>query len=96
MADMCTYFSSDGKQFVNLDGDGTWVGTAPAMRGRAWSYSLGARRISAVQRKATALRWLAGMQVRRAPRVAIRQSAYCIRGGITKSRRSNPAVEPII
>lgn len=52
MSDMCSYFSSDGKQFVNLDGDGTWVGTAPAMRGRAWSYSLGARRISAVQRKA--------------------------------------------
>ena len=52
MADMCTYSSSDGKQVVNLDGDGTWVGTAPAMRGRAWSYSLGASRISAVQRKA--------------------------------------------
>ena len=52
MADMCSYLSSDGKQSVNLDGDGTWVGTAPAMRGRAWSYSLGARRISAVQRKA--------------------------------------------
>ena len=51
MADMCTYCSSDG-QPVNLDGDGTWVGTAPAMRGRAWSYSLGARRISAVMRKA--------------------------------------------
>ena len=52
MADMCSYFSSDGITSVNLDGDGTWVGTAPAMRGRAWSYSLGARRISAVQRKA--------------------------------------------
>lgn len=52
MADMCTYLSSDGINSVNLDGDGTWVGTAPAMRGRAWSYSLGARRISAVQRKA--------------------------------------------
>lgn len=52
MADMCSYLSSDGITSVNLDGDGTWVGTAPAMRGRAWSYSLGARRISAVQRKA--------------------------------------------
>lgn len=52
MADMCSYLSSDGITSVNLDGNGTWVGTAPAMRGRAWSYSLGARRISAVQRKA--------------------------------------------
>ena len=51
MADMCRYIGSDG-QSVNLDGDGAWVGTAPAMRGRAWSYSLGASRISAVQRKA--------------------------------------------
>lgn len=52
MADMCSYRCSDGIKSVNLDGDGTWVGTAPAMRGRAWSYSLGARRISAVARKA--------------------------------------------
>ncbi len=52
MADMCSYRCSDGRTSVNLDGDGAWVGTAPAMRGRAWSYSLGARRISAVARKA--------------------------------------------
>lgn len=51
MADMCTYISSDG-QSVNLDGGGAWVGTAPALRGREWSYSLGAAGISSARRKA--------------------------------------------
>lgn len=52
MADMLIYVSGTGGTPVSLDGGGAWSGTAPALRGREWSYSLGASGISSARRAA--------------------------------------------
>ena len=46
------YESGTGGATVELDGLDVGVGTADALRGRAWSYTLGSRGISQVQRRA--------------------------------------------
>lgn len=45
------YVSSSGER-VSLDGDGAYVGTAPDVRSREWSYDLGWRGASAISRDA--------------------------------------------
>lgn len=45
------YVSSGGRR-VELDGDGVFVGTAPKLRSREWSYTLGWRGASGISRDA--------------------------------------------
>ena len=52
MPSRCYYVSGTGGVRVSLDGPGTYVGTAAALRGGAWSYSRGARGLSGVGRSA--------------------------------------------
>ena len=42
-----TYVSARGDE-VALDGPGAYVGTAPDLRGRSWSYTLGYRALTGV------------------------------------------------
>ena len=46
-----TYVSSSGER-VSLDGDGAYVGTAPNLRSRKWTYDLGWRSASGISRGA--------------------------------------------
>lgn len=48
----CYYVSGTGGVRVSLDGPDTYVGTAAALRGGAWSYSVGAHSISGATRAA--------------------------------------------
>lgn len=50
--DKVFYVSGTGGERVNLDGGGMLVGTAAELRGREWTYSLGARNISTALRNA--------------------------------------------
>lgn len=52
MPSRCFYVSGTGGERVSLDGPETYVGTAAALRGDAWSYSLGARGLSGATRAA--------------------------------------------
>ena len=45
-----TYVSARGDE-VALDGPGAYVGTAPDLRGRSWSYTLGYRALTGVSRE---------------------------------------------
>lgn len=45
------YVSARGER-IELDGPGSYVGTAPDLRGRAWSYSIGYRALTGVSREA--------------------------------------------
>lgn len=46
-----TYVSSSGER-ISLDGDGVYVGTAPKLRSRVWTYDLGWRSASGISRDA--------------------------------------------
>ena len=50
--DRVFYVSGTGGERVNLDGGGILVGTAKALRGRTWTYSLAARNVSSALRNA--------------------------------------------
>ena len=46
------YISGVGSIHISLDGDSAFVGTAAAIRGRAWSYTVGYRALTGVSRDA--------------------------------------------
>lgn len=52
MSSCVYYLSSDGRQYVSLDGDGLWIGTAEDLRSRDWDYVLGYRSLTGITRKA--------------------------------------------
>lgn len=45
------YLSSNGRDFVSLDGDGAWIGVAKELRSREWSYDTGYRSLYSISRQ---------------------------------------------
>lgn len=51
MSNRCYYLASNERDYVSLDGDGAWIGTANELRSREWSYSTGYRSLTGISRQ---------------------------------------------